>query len=256
MDEQSGQDTIAMQRVAFPNGNEALVVMPHAEILPDAIVHALRIPRPGALILIAGGATDMGSSVFTHLAPLFSQGVADLAVALDALIIDGGTHAGVMALTGEGVAARQYRSPLLGIAPEQSVIYPGKISDASDLVPLDPNHSHFVLVHSAEWGGETETMYALAQHFSQQSPSVAVLADGGKITKKELLFNVRQRRPVIVIEGSGRLADEIACLWREKPSSFSDSELAEIITQGDLHLFPLSGSHLDFMQLLQRQLER
>jgi hypothetical protein len=140
--------------------------------------------------------------------------------------------------------------------PERSVIYPGKVSDASDLVPLDPNHSHFVLVDSAEWGGETETMYALAQYLSQQSPSVALLADGGKITKKELLFNVRQQRPVIVIEGSGRLADEIAHLWREKPASFSDPELEEIITQGNLHLFPLSHSSPEFMQLIHQQIDR
>lgn len=256
MDKQSGQDRINTQRVSFPNGNEALIVTPGADVLPGEIVHALSIPRPGAVILIAGGAAEMDGDVSTHLAPLFSEGVAELAVSLGALIIDGGTKAGVMALTGEGVAARQHRSPLLGIAPEQNVAYPGKVAALATLTPLDPNHSHFVLVDSAEWGGETETMYALARHFSQQSPSVAVLADGGKIAKKELLYNVRQQRPVIVIEGSGRLADEIAHLLKEMPTAFSDSELAEIVTQGDLHLFPLLGSHTDLTQLLNHLLER
>lgn len=254
MDKQS--DTIEAQRVSFPNGHEALVVTPARDVLPSKIVDALGIPRPRAVILIAGGAAEMGENAMAQLGSLFTEGIAGLAASLDALIIDGGTQAGVMALTGEGVAARQYQSPLLGIAPAHNVAYPGKVAALAQLTPLDPNHSHFVLVDSDEWGGETETMYALAQQFSQGNPSVAVLADGGKIAKQELLYNVRQRRPVIIIEGSGRLADEIAGLLREKSASFSDSESAEIIAQGDLHLFPLSGSSAEFTQLLQQQLDR
>ncbi len=249
-------DTIDTQRVSFPNGHEALIVTPSLDASPEAIVDALGIPRPRAVILIVGGAAEMGDDAMEELGQLFAEGVAGLAASLDALIIDGGTQAGVMALTGKGVAARHYQSPLLGIAPELNVAYPGKVAALAKLTPLDPNHSHFVLVNSDKWGGETATMYALAQQFSQQVPSVAVLANGGKIAKQELLYNVRQRRPVIVIEGSGRLADEMAGLWREKPTSFSDSESAEIITQGDLHLFPRSGSSAEFTQLLQQQLDR
>lgn len=246
---------INMQKVSFANGNEAVIVTPGAHVLTSNIVHALSIPRPGAVILIAGGAARMDEEVSAHLVPLFMGGVAELAASLNALIIDGGTQSGVMALTGEGVAAQRYQSTLLGIAPLRNVVYPGKVATSGKLTPLDPNHSHFVLVDSGEWGGETETMYALAHYFSRQSPSVAVLADGGKIAKQELLYNVRQQRPVIIIEGSGRLADEIARLWHERPASFSDVELAEIVTRGNLHFFPLSGSHTDFTQLLQSQLD-
>ncbi len=65
---------------------------------------------------------------------------------------------------------------------------------------------------------------------------------------------MRQGRPVIVIEGSGRLADEIAGILREQPPSITDPELSEITTSGDLHLFPLAGSAQELEQLTQRLL--
>ncbi len=263
---------IGKQKISFSNGNEALLVVPSANTLTSEIVHALSIPRPQAVILIVGGAAEMREDVFGHLVPLFTLSIAALAASLGALIIDGGTQSGVMALTGQGVAAQPNQPTLLGIAPAHNVVYPGKTMDTintisalstlstidtintNELSQLDPNHTHFVLVDSNRWGGETETMYELARHFSQQNPSVAVVANGGGIAKRELLYNVRQQRPVIIIEGSGRLADEVARLWKEKPTAFPDAELAEIITQGNIHLFSLAGSHRDFTQLLQSQL--
>jgi len=174
------------------------------------------------------------------------------------LIIDGGTQAGVMAIMGQAVAEQQRRSTLLGVAPAGSVTYPGKSTKMSgnEAAPLDPNHSHFVLVETDEWGGETETMYELAKTLSAGRPSVAVLINGGPIAKREVLYNVRQRRSIIVIESSGRLADEIARLWQEKESSISDPQLAEIILHGDIHMFPLSGSAMELVQLTQRLLDR
>jgi hypothetical protein len=81
-----------------------------------------------------------------------------------------------------------------------------------------------------------------------------VLINGGSIAKSEVLHNVRQRRPIMVIEESGRLADEIARLWQEKPSSISDPQLTEIILHGEIHVFPLTGSATELVQLTQRLL--
>lgn len=94
-------------------------------------------------------------------------------------------------------------------------------------------------------------MYALGQFLAAGRPSVAVLVNGGGIARNEVLYNVRQRRPIIVIEGSGRLADDIARLWREKSAFPSDdAALAEIVKDGDLHLFPLTGTPEQLQQLL------
>lgn len=245
------------QEIQFPNGNRAQAVIPPVGTRATDLVQTLGIPQPKAVILIAGGAGRMDEQIHPNLIQLFTHGIAHVAASLGALVIDGGTQAGVMALMGQGMAEQQRRPTLLGVSPAGSVTYPGKSTDktSSEEVPLDPNHSHFVLVETDEWGGETETMYELAKVFSQGCPSVAVLINGGAIAKNEVLHNVRQRRPIIVIEGSGRLADEIAWILHERPSSLSDPKLAEITTYGDLYLFPLTGSAKELEQLTQRLLQ-
>lgn len=246
------------QEIHFPGGKRAQAIISP----PDADVHdllrALDIQQPKAVIMIAGGAAQMDKQLHPNLTRLFTDGIAQLAASLDALIIDGGTQAGVMALMGQAVARQRHGPTLLGVTPAGTITYPGKLTDTTskESAPLDPNHTHFVLVEIDTWGGETAMMYELARAFSEGHPSVAVLINGGAIAKDEVLYNVRQKRPVIVIDGSGRLADEIAGLWREKPLSIADAKMAEIIAHGGMHLFPLTGSSEELVQLVQRLLNR
>src|SRR6266571_1760912 len=257
MDTQPTNQPLNKKEIHFPNGNRAQVVIPPVGTRAPDLLRTLGIQQPKAVIIIAGGAANLNEQLDARLIQLFSYGIAPAAASVDAMIIDGGTHSGVMAMMGQGVAAQDQKSTLLGVSPAGSVTYPGKPGDtsSSESTPLDPNHSHFVLVETNEWGGETETMYALAAELSVACPSVAMLVNGGSITKDEVLHNVRQRRPIIVIEGSGRLADEVAKLWREKPSSIPDPKMAEIIARGDIHLFPLSGSATKLVQLTLHLLE-
>jgi len=258
MDTQAASQGINKREINFPNGNQAQAILPHVGTRTSDLLHALDLQRPNAVIIIAGGASQMDEQAHPDLVRLFTRGIAQVADSTRALIIDGGTHAGVMTIIGQAVAEQQRRTTLLGVAPAGSVAYPGKSTGMSgnECVQLDPNHSHFILVDTDEWGGETDTMYELAQALSEHCPSVAVLVNGGSIAKNEVLYNVRQRRPIIVIEGSGRLADDVARLWREKPSSIPDPALAEIIMHGDLHLFPLTGSATELAQLTLRLLHK
>lgn len=258
MDTQPANQNMNQQEIHFPNGNraQAIIVPPGTHV--TAILRTLSIPPPKTVIIIIGGASQMSKQFNPDLVRLFTSGIAHLLPSTDTLFIDGGTEAGVMAIIGQGVAKQQPRPTLLGVSPAGSVTYPGKLTNKSsaEKIPLDPNHSHFVLVETDEWGGETDTMYELAQSLSEHHPSVAVLVDGGSIAKNEVLYNVRQRRPIIIFEGSGRLADAVARLWREKPSSIPDPVLAEIIMHGDLHLFPLTGSTTELAQLTLRLLRK
>lgn len=244
--------------IHFPNGNQAQAIFPPAGTHTTDLLHVLGIQQPNAVILIAGGATKLNEQVFSHLFRLCTYGIAQVAASLNALIIDGGTQAGVMAIIDQAEAEQQQRVTLLGVAPVGCVTYPGKSTDmcSNEGVSLNPNHSYFVLVETDEWGGETETMYKLAKTLSASCPSIAVLINGGRITKSEILHNVRQKRPIIVIEGSGRLADEIARLWREKPSAIADPELAEITLYGNIHIFPLTGPAIGLIQLTKCLLNR
>lgn len=239
------------QEIQFPGGKRAQAVLAPEQAHAGELVRALDLPPFATVILLAGGAAFMEQSEKAHLQALFTEGIASAASAQDAVIIDGGTESGVMALMGQGVAQQEQKPPLLGVSPEGKVSYPGKVDVGEESGPLDPNHSHFVLVETDEWGGETAMMYALGQFLAAGRPSVAVLVNGGGIARNEVLYNVRQRRPIIVIEGSGRLADDIARLWREKSAFPSDdAALAEIVKDGDLHLFPLTGTPEQLQRLL------
>ncbi len=96
--------------------------------------------------------------------------------------------------------------------PSENITYPSKTPPqaSQEQALLDSNHSHFMLVNSNEWGGEAATMYQPVEDYARNCPSLAILVNGGAIARNEVLFNVRQNRPVMIIEGGGRLADQIA----------------------------------------------
>jgi len=270
MDMQQASQSGSKKEIIFPNDNRAQLVTAPAGAEAADILKTLGIEPPEALIIVVGGAATLDDAIKSDevlkscLTQLFSRGIARAAVKAEALIIDGGTQSGVMALMGQGVADRGRKSVLLGVAPAGKVTYPGGPAEGSleDSAPLDPNHSHFVLVESDEWGDETDTMFELAKALGKEIPVVTMLVgselDG--IAKDEVLHSVRQGWPVIVIEGSGRLADRIAKLRkkaekkRRKCASTADPVMAEIIDEGSIHLFPLEGPVAELEQLISGQL--
>ena len=236
------------QEIVFPNNNRAKLAAASPGSPITSLIESLGISPPKNLILLIGGADKLDEKLTSRLTQLFSRGIARAAADAEALIIDGGTQAGVMQIMGQSIADRGRKSSLLGVAPAGKVTYPGSPPVAgNDSAPLDPNHSHFVLVDGNEWGSETETLFELAAAFNV--PVLAILVNGGAIAKDELLQSVRRNWPVIVIEGSGRLADEVAELKKEA-SQIEDPVLAEIVEEGDLRVFPITGALEDFERML------
>jgi SLOG in TRPM, prokaryote len=246
---------INIKELYFPNGKRARSLIIPSGTSASYILQKLDIQKPNAVFIIAGGTSDISD----ELNCLFSRGIAHAAISMNAIVIDGGTQAGVMKKVGQAIVEQRGEATiLLGISPLGRVMYPGKPTAISsdNEVPLDPNHSHFVLVESNEWGGETQTMYELAATLSATCPSVAIVVNGGSITKDEVWHNVRQERPIIIIEGSGRLADDIAKFWREKPAAITDAKMSEIIARGDIHLFPVTGSPEELEKLIFHLLDK
>src|SRR6266480_3726931 len=100
--------------IIFANGNRAVVVTAPPDASVKEILDALEIASPRAVILLFGGAAGLDESRKAHLATLFADGVTPVAAELGALIIDGGTQSGVMAMMGEAVARDGRRSQLVG----------------------------------------------------------------------------------------------------------------------------------------------
>jgi SLOG in TRPM, prokaryote len=237
--------------ITFDNGNHAVVVTAGRDTDAQTILKALDIGQPHALIMVFGGAKGLDDSRKVRLAELFTDAIAPIAGELGTLIIDGGTQSGVMAMMGEAFARDGRESRLLGIAPAGKVTYPGAPSDASigDGAPLDPNHSHFVLVESDEWGGETRTMFKLAAAFNVTVATI--LINGGQIAGNEALQSVRNGWPVLVVESSGRFADEVTAAVRNG-QSVKSTKVNEIARSGRVALFHLD----DAAQRLRDELRR
>ena len=227
--------------ITFENGNRAVVITASRDASAKAILDALEIASPRAVILLFGGAAGLEDSRKTRLATLFAEGVIPVAAELGVLIIDGGTQSGVMAMMGEAVARSHITVQLLGIAPEGKITNP-EIAGASNIPEgafLEPNHSHFVLVKSNDWGGETTTMLELARAFKAQT--VAILVNGGAIAGDEALQSARNGWPLLVIEGSGRFADEVGAAVRDCQAAKS-TEVREIARSDRVVLFHIDDA--------------
>ena len=244
--------TLKKNAITFANGNRAVIVSA-ARDASAKIIDALGIRSPRAVIVLFGGAAGLDHSCKAQLATLFAEGVAPVAAELGALIIDGGTQSGIMAIMGEAVAQSHAMVELLGIAPKGKITNP-EIAGASKIsggAPLEPNHSHFVLVESNEWGGETPKMLELARAFNV--PIVAILVNGGAVAVDEALQSVRNGWPLLVVEGSGRFADELSAAVRDGKSAKS-AEVSTIASSSRIVLFPVDDAARKLKDQLHRML--
>ena len=264
---------ISKQVIEFPNNQSAVLASCPPGTKAAEIIQSLEIAPPQAVILSIGSADDLDQALLPRLTQLYGRGIAKAARDAKALILDGGTKAGVMQLMGEAVAAQGYQTTLIGVAPKGMITYPG--SEVTSGTQLEPNHSHFVIVDGADWGSETSTLLNLFSSLSTSNgttdtrgalsqkqrtqgatkiPAVAILVGGGTVTRAEALRVVRQNIPLIIIEGSGGLADEIAIAYKEKGAEIDDPFMAEVIADGELHFHLLSNSVKGIERLIVREL--
>jgi hypothetical protein len=86
--------------ISFQNANHAKLLTTSADAPAGEILSLLEIKQPKALILIMGGAAGLDESLKPRLLSLFSRSIARAAIETGAVIIDGGTRAGIMELMG------------------------------------------------------------------------------------------------------------------------------------------------------------
>lgn len=227
--------------ITFENGNRASLVAADAEAEPARLLAEVGIDsvqgRP--VLVVFGGADTLSGESAERAASVVGPGVVHGAEIAGAIVVDGGTSAGVMAIIGSAAAQTGDRGPiLLGVAPAGLVGYPG-VELAANGAALEPNHSHFVLAPGATWGCETTLLFRLVQALAVAAPVVAVLVGGGDIAKAEALAAVRRRWPLIVIEGTGGFAEEVAARRRSAAGSRSagDRDLDEIAASSAVRLF-------------------
>jgi hypothetical protein len=225
---------------AFPGGQTArLARIADLDKLPDAMA-ALGMASPRPVMVLVGGAAGLspGGEAAAPLRELF-HALATVARVEGATVVDGGTDAGVMALMGQARTEIGATFPLLGVAAEGNIdLTPPPLlrgEGTEDLAPspllsgegmggrggrgevLEPHHTHFLLVPGERWGDESPWIARVATLLAGEAPSVTVLVNGGEISRQDVAHSLAAGRPVLVIAGTGRLADELAGSHERSP---------------------------------------
>lgn len=219
------------QTVSLVAGQTAVVVVGPPEVAGADAATALGLDAPRGLIVLNGGTAEASTEAAAELRRIVSQAVARVAVAERFTVLTGGTDAGIFSLFGQALG-RSRPAACIGVAPSALVSLPGLVPDehGDETVPLEPHHTHFLLVRGDRWGIETDAMLALAEALGRTAPSIAVLAGGGEGAKREVLAHARAGREIVVVAGTGGVADDLAqaSLRGDSP----DGDIAAVVASG------------------------
>jgi len=193
-------------KIRFDNGNYARVAS--VKISEEALdVRALlRLPYMDYALSVHAGAASADEQLIADLKTVFPAQLAPLIAAHNVTVLDGGTQAGLVGIMG---ALRQQTNgtfPLVGVLPADGAELPGEVP-TDTRYSLEPNHTHFALVQGGSWGVESDLLVNMGRVVARQP--VALLINGGEIVRKEALMHARAGNPLLVLAGSGRVADEI-----------------------------------------------
>lgn len=224
--------------INFEGGHSSTAIQVEPNSSVDDIVSALGLKTPSPCLFISGGAGNMSDEDIAKTRMIMDDGVAKFASEHGITVIDGGTESGVMQMIGEARRNHGYSFPLIGVAPLGKIKYPGKINLKSE-AELDSNHSHFVLVNSDDWGGESQTIIDLTRRIcgKKKEHALGILINGGKIAQQDIYLATAKgdhKIPILVLEGSGRFAEELATAFR---TGYANQKILKaIIAGGDIKL--------------------
>jgi hypothetical protein len=191
---------------------EAVNISENHEI-PEAL-EQLGIQHPSTVIVLVGGASGIG---WLDKFPMRKAVgiVAKLAEETHSVVIDGGTQAGIMKELGQQRKNNKYSFPLIGVVFDDLIIKEEPKSI------LDPNHSHFFLIPGDDWGDESAWISKIATSIAGGKKSITILINGGNISRTDVEYSLLENRPVFIMRGTGRLADEITLTGKVFPVDIS-----------------------------------
>ena len=162
----------------------------------------LEIPHPKPVIVLVGGASGIG---WLDKFPMSKaiRVLTRLAEEAGAIVIDGGTQAGIMKEIGIQRKRNKFSFALIG------VVFDSLLMKEDPKTILDPNHTHFFLIPGESWGDESAWISKIATAIAGDQKSITVLVNGGEISKTDVEYSLMENRPTVVMRGTGRMADEI-----------------------------------------------
>lgn len=197
-----------------------------------AVLRRLGFVHPRPALFVSGGARRIAPE-HEALAAAWLPGVARAAATLGLALVSGGTNSGVMALLGAACAELPQPPPLIGVLPS------GMLTRRGAAI-LDRHHSHFTLVEGGEWGAESGWLSRLAVALTGgQHPCLGLLINGGRVARRDLSAALGLGLPLWALQGSGRLADELARARQE--DAHEDRQLLELARSPSLEIISTEG---------------
>lgn len=200
------------QNIHFPD-SQSLCVFPDERSYLEHGISELNLNDGYPVIVLIGGVIDERQADATRRA---IHTISWLAEDMQAVVICGGTDMGVMAEIGQIRRLKHYTFPLVGIAPEELVAWPGGLRNTKFLRwgkqrwQLESHYSHFILVPGSEFGDESPWIVDAATILSKGHQSVTILINGGEVSRKDIELSLEKGRPVVALSRTGRLADEFS----------------------------------------------
>lgn len=200
------------RKIRFPNQQSLCVFPSEPSELSQAILD-LKLSGGQPVIVLIGGEIDEQHAEIIRRG---IQALSSVAEDLRAVVISAGTEIGVIAEIGQARRQAGQTYPLVGIAPEELVTWPGGprnigfLGLAKKRWPLEPHYSHFMLVPGRQFGDESHWIVDAATALSRGCASVTILINGGDVAQKDIKLSIGNGRPVIALGGTGQLANELA----------------------------------------------
>jgi hypothetical protein len=250
---------LLLNDIRFSNNQKALAVQITSVDELQPAIEAMNLLIPAPVIVLSGGAKGIGDDKALVIMKAV-QVIARVAEEANAVVVDGGTRSGVMAEMGRARGEGGYRFPLLGVAVARLVFWIDHPQRDTPLTggkrrwPLEEHHSHFILVPGHRWGDESWWIAGAATLLARQYPSLTVLINGWEVARQDVAHSLQADREVLVLVGSGRLADDLAHAMGQH-EAFGDARFHQLIGAGRISLFDISNSQAKLTGLIRRKLQ-
>ncbi len=197
----------------------------------------LGVDHDCAVLAVVGTTNDLEPELAETLFPFLVAAVRS-AARTGAVVVTGGTDSGVFHLLGLALAAAEEKpAAVVGVAPG-ALLADGEVPAADGRPPIDPQLTVLVRAPGHSWGDETPPLSRIVSAIAGGHPAVALLVGGGDGTRVEVIEHLLRHRPIVVLAGSGRLADAVAAGL----ASSSDGDLRALVATGDIRVVDTTRS--------------
>lgn len=215
----------------------------------ESTVAGLQLP-PRPLILLL---SDFDSSLNEQVRSICNRVIAPAAIEPGAVILDNARCSGCAGLVAQAALEQDKMATLVGVVPGDTP--PGEIDREHEVVLRLPT----------AWTDESKYTFQIADELikdgASAKPVIVVLFGGSAKEKKALVRSSRRGWPVLVISGTGGLADQVIAAQAASSSGsgaseLTDPELKEIVENASIYPSSINASSDDLSRILLARIDQ